>query len=292
MIAVGNFDGVHVGHQEIFSRTVAEARRRGGKAVVLTFDPHPARVLAPQRAPRLIQAERDKLESLADTGVDAVAVQAFDAEYAQLSPAEFVDQTIVGALRAEAVFVGHDFTFGRNRAGTRKSLRDLGVSRGFAVHVVDPVSVEGIVASSSKVREFVLEGRVEAAQVILGRPFAVRGEVVTGAGRGRTIDVPTANVQPAGELIPGTGVYAAWTDLPSGESVASVVNVGAAPTFGRRDVVVESHLLDWSGDLVGARVGVKFVRRLRNEKRFSGPDELVAQIRRDIEAGKELLASL
>lgn len=260
------------------------------RSVVLTFDPHPATVLAPQRAPRLIQAERDKLDAIAQSGVDAVAVRAFDADYARLSPAQFVDDTLVGDLQAEAVFVGYDFTFGRNRAGTRKSLRDLGVSRGFAVHVVDPVSVEGIVASSTKVRQFVLEGRIEAAELILGRPFAVCGEVVTGAGRGRTIDVPTANVRPDGELLPGIGVYAAWVELPGSELAPAVVNVGAAPTFGERDVVVEAHLVDWSGDLVGKRIGVLFVKRLRDERRFSSPAELVAQIRRDIEAGRIVLA--
>jgi riboflavin kinase/FMN adenylyltransferase len=259
--------------------------------VILTFDPHPAKALAPDRAPPLIQAECDKLDRIAESGVDAVAVRSFDLDYAKLSPAEFIDQTLVEALRAEAVFVGYDFTFGRNRAGDRKSLRDLGVSRGFAVRVVDPVSVEGIVASSTKVREFVLEGRMEGAELVLGRPFAVRGVVETGAGRGSTIGIPTANVRPGGELIPRIGVYAARTELPDGSLIPTVVNVGAAPTFGTRDVVIEAHLLDWSGDLVQQRVGVHFVTRLRDERRFSGPEELVAQIRRDIEQGRDLLAA-
>ena len=289
-MAVGNFDGVHVGHQEILARAVAEARRRGVEAVVLTFDPHPAKVLAPERAPPLIQAQEDKLQLLERAGVDAVALRTFDSAYAGLSPAEFVDRTLVGALRAEAVFVGYDFTFGKHRAGDRKGLRDLGVSRGFAVHVVDPVTVEGIVASSTKVREFVLQGRMEAADLLLGHPFAVVGEVVTGAGRGRTIGVPTANVRPAGELLPALGVYAARAALPEGPLVPCVVNVGGAPTFGQGGVSVEAHLLDWEGDLLGARVGVRFVRRLRAVRRFAGADELVAQIREDISEGRRILA--
>jgi len=289
VVAVGNFDGVHVGHQEILARAVAEARRRGVAAAVLTFDPHPAKVLAPERVPPLIQAQEDKLDLLEAAGVDAVALRTFDADYAGLSPAEFVDRTLVDALRAEAVFVGYDFTFGKHRAGDRKSLRDLGLSRGFAVHVVDPVSVEGIVASSTKVREFVLQGRMEAADLLLGRPFAVVGEVVTGAGRGRTIGVPTANVRPAGELLPALGVYAARAALPDGSLVSCVVNVGGAPTFGQGGVTVEAHLLDWEGSLLGDRVGVRFVRRLRAVRRFAGAEELVAQIQDDISEGRRVL---
>lgn len=291
VVAIGNFDGVHVGHRAIFSRAAAEAARRGAPAAVLTFDPHPAKVLAPDRAPPLIQAERDKLDAIAAAGLDAVVIRRFDAAFAALSPADFVDQVLVHDLDAAVVLVGADFTFGRGRSGDRRTLRDLGARHGFAVQVVDPIAVDGIVASSTKVREFVLEGRVEAAAPLLGRPFAVAGTVVAGAGRGRTLDVPTANVRPDGELLPRVGVYAARVAAEGGPADApAVVNVGAAPTFGEREVVVEAHLLDWSGDLAGRRLTVGLLSRLRDERRFPDAEALVAQIRDDIGRARQILS--
>ena len=289
-IAIGNFDGVHLGHREIFERTVAEAARLGGLSVVLTFSPHPAKVLAPDRAPPLIQAEDDKIATIAAIGLDAAVLHPFDQALAALPPGKFVQQVLVDALGAGAVFVGTDFTFGRNRAGTRKTLRDLGARHGFSVHIVEPVAVQGIVASSTKVREFVLEGRPEAAALLLGRPFGVTGVVVPGAGRGRTIGVPTANLEPSSELQPRLGVYAGRVVHRGGVDDA-VINVGTAPTFGQRSVVVEAHLLDVDVQLDGERVEVQFHVLLRDERRFSGPEELVAQIRRDIDRARQVLRS-
>ena len=288
-VAVGNFDGVHLGHQEIFHRVIAEARRRTGDAVVLTFSPHPAQVLAPDRAPPLIQSEAAKLARLAECGLDAAVVVRFDADFAARSPEEFVKTVLVDGLNAVEAFVGYDFTFGRNRSGTTATLAALGARHGFSTQVVEPITVEGIVASSTKVREFVLEGRPEGAALLLGRPYSLTGTVVRGAGRGRTIGVPTANIEPCAELVPRRGVYAARLHAPAGSHDA-VVNVGTAPTFGQRDTVVEAHLLDFDGDLLGACVELEVVRRLRDERRFPDKDALVSQIHADIAQAREVLA--
>jgi riboflavin kinase/FMN adenylyltransferase len=292
VVAIGNFDGVHRGHAFIFERARQLADEAGGAdVVVLTFEPHPAKVLAPAYAPPLITPLPRKLELIAATGVDVTVVQPFDPAFAARTPGQFVDEVLVGGLGARRICVGHDFTFGKKRSGTTDTLHELGRRHGFEVEVVAPISVDGMVCSSTKVREFVLEGRVDGAHVILGRPFEVEGEVVRGDGRGRTIGVPTANLRPDTELIPKNGVYAGWAELlSSGSRHPAAINVGTNPTFaGERPVLVEAHLLDVDRDLYGARLRLGFVERLRAEERFSGKDALVAQILRDIEKTRAIL---
>jgi riboflavin kinase/FMN adenylyltransferase len=288
VVAIGNFDGVHVGHQALLGLARARAAARGGEAVVLTFEPHPAKVLAPSLAPPLICTASRKLELLAAQGVDACVLEPFTAELAAHSADEFVEQTLCRAMRAAEVVVGWDFTYGRKRHGNVDSLRVAGEARGFRVHVVPPVTVDGLVVSSTKIRELLHEGKVEGAAVLLGREFDLEGPVVRGAGRGRQLGIPTANIAADNELYPRPGVYAARvTLLDRGEVVPAVVNLGRNPTFVTAGgLSLEAHLLDWNGDLYDRRVRVAFHSWLRGEERFPSAEALVAQIRADIDRAR------
>ena len=291
VVALGNFDGVHRGHAHLFAETRRRADARGGQAVVLTFAPHPAQVLSPQFAPPLITTPARKLELIAAAGIDCCVVEPFNSALAALSPEAFVDEILLAAIGAREVCVGYDFTFGKSRAGDTHMLRALGEARHFGVTVIEPVAVEGMVCSSTKVRQFVLEGRVDGAALLLGRDFEVEGTVEKGAGRGRSIGVPTANLRPATELLPHGGVYAGWALLESGACHDAAINIGTNPTFagGGSRMTVEAHLLDFSGaDLYGSQIRLGFGARLRDELRFPSVDSLVAQIRNDIEATRRL----
>jgi riboflavin kinase/FMN adenylyltransferase len=280
--AIGNFDGVHLGHRRLLDLAVARARALGGRSVVLTFEPHPAKVLAPRLAPPLICAPRRKQELLAERGVDVLVIEPFDAQTAAQPAAAFVDVTLVRRLGVREVVVGYDFTFGKGRSGTAASLAAAGAERGFAVHVVPQVTVDGLVASSTKIRELLHEGNVAGARLLLGRDFDLDGEVVRGAGRGRQIGVPTANIAAAGELTPRPGIYATRVSVEGGPWRPAATSLGTNPTFGGTALSLEAHLLDFSGDLYGKRVRVAFVAWLRGEERFPSVEALVAQIRADI----------
>lgn len=291
-VAIGNFDGVHLGHQRLLAAARAAAGP-SGESAVLTFEPHPARVLAPRLAPPLLVTPARKLELIAAQGIDACVVEPFTTELAGWSPAWFVEELLVRGLGARHIVVGYDFTYGQKRAGNVDSLRAAGRQHGFEVEVVNAVAVDGLVASSTKVREFVLEGNVAGAAMLLGRPFDVDGKVVRGAGRGRTIGVPTANVVIDGELLPRPGVYAARV-APAGQDTwyDAAVNLGTNPTFVQGGALsLEAHLLDFDADLYDSRLRVAFVARLRDERRFTAIDELVAQIRRDIASVREAARS-
>ncbi|HXU72460.1 MAG TPA: bifunctional riboflavin kinase/FAD synthetase [Polyangia bacterium] len=290
VVAIGNFDGVHRGHAHIFQQARGLAASLDGESVVLTFDPHPAKVLAPAYAPPLITPLSRKLELIAAEGVDVAVVEPFDRAFAARTPDAFVKEVLADGLGARHVVVGYDFTFGAKRSGTVQLLADLGPRHGFGVTVVPPVSVEGIVCSSTKVREFVLEGRVDGAALVLGRAPEVEGEVVRGDGRGRTIGVPTANVRPATELMPKNGVYAGWAlRISDKKRWTAAINVGTNPTFVEGQTTrVEAHLLDCDEDLYGQQLRVGFVARLRDEERFASKDALVAQIHKDIEATRRI----
>jgi riboflavin kinase / FMN adenylyltransferase len=290
-VAVGNFDGVHRGHQALVASAVSAADANGGTAVVLTFDPHPARVLGREGAPTALMTLGQKAATLARLGLHALAVLPFTPEVAAATPDEFAAAVLHRALGAEAIVVGANFRFGRARAGDVGALRRLGDSLGFRVVEVPPVMVLGERVSSSRVREALARGDAQGAALLLGRPHCVEGPVVAGEGRGRTIGVPTANVQPVNETLPALGVYAAWCwTAPDVPAAAAVVNVGRRPTFGGGDVSVEAHLLDFAGDLYGRILSVSFVSRIREERRFPGPEALVARIAEDIRAAREVLA--
>ncbi len=267
------------------------AARLGGEAVVLTFEPHPAKLLAPELAPSLLVTAARKLELIAEQRIDACVVEPFTHELAGSSPEWFADDFLARGLGARHIVVGYDFTYGQKRAGTVDTLRAAGRQLGFEVEVVAAVSIAGLVASSTKVREFVLEGNVVGARVLLGRSFDVDGVVVRGAGRGRTIGVPTANLVVDGELLPKPGVYAARVRRlgdASGMWYDAAVNLGTNPTFVRDGKLsLEAHLLDFETDIYDERLRVAFVARLRDERRFASVDELIAQIERDTLAARE-----
>jgi riboflavin kinase/FMN adenylyltransferase len=286
-LALGNFDGVHVGHQALF----AEARRHT-RAAALTFQPHPGKVLQPELAPKLITLLPRKLELFEACGLAAAVVQPFTRDYARTTPVDF-EASLLDTLGAKHLVIGSDFTYGAARGGSVATLREAAARRGAQVHVVAPVTVDGVVSSSSRVRELILEGRVGAARRLLGRPFDLDGTVVSGAGRGRGIGFPTANVDTQNELRPAPGVYAIrvrFQDEPEGPWRPGAANIGVKPTFGGSEVTIEAHLLDFSGDLYGKELRVQFLERLRPEQRFGSAAELVGQIKRDVEAARTVIA--
>jgi riboflavin kinase / FMN adenylyltransferase len=282
-LALGNFDGVHLGHRALF-KEAAEHGRPGA----LTFEPHPGKVLQPELAPRLITPLPRKLQLLESAGLDVAVVLPFTLAFAR-TPARDFEGMLFDRARVRAVVVGRDYTYGAQRAGTVSTLTGAAMARGAVVAVVEPVTVNGVVASSSRIREYILEGRVGAARALLGRPFDLDGVVVKGDGRGRSIGFPTANVDTHGELLPASGVYA--VRVRTGERWhGGAANIGTKPTFGGSAVTVEVHLLDWSGDLYGQEVRVEFLERLRAERRFASVSELTAQIQRDVEEARVVLA--
>ena len=292
-VAIGNFDGVHRGHQRLIERARDAARELGGEAVVLTFDPPPARVLAPHLAPRLICTTRRKLELLAAAGAEACVLEPFDRELAALSPEEFATGVLAGAIGARHVVVGYDFTFGQARAGTTETLCELGGRLGFTVEVVAAVAVEDVVASSTRIRSFVTAGNLAGARLLLGRDPEVEGVVVRGAGRGAGLGLPTANLAPETELLPPLGIYACWVEI-EGDPVRRVgaTSVGTNPTFEVTDQLsVEVHILDFAGDLYGRRVRLGFVERLRGERRFPDADSMMEQIRQDLADTRRILGA-
>lgn len=292
VVTVGNFDGVHLGHQALVAEAVKGAQVSGGVSVVLTFDPHPSRVLSPDRAPDALMTADQKEERLTRLGVDRLALLPFTVELSRKTPEEFARDVLQQALGSRRVVVGTNFRFGQGRAGDVALLRRLGGGLGFDVVAVEPVWHEGAPISSTRIREALARGAVAAARELLGRPFFVDGDVVRGAGRGRTLGIPTANLALRNEALPRPGVYAADCHvLPAGEPRAAVVNVGRRPTFGGGETTLEAHLLDFAGDLYGSALRVGFRERLRDERRFEGPEALVKQIREDIEAARRILAA-
>ena len=287
VVALGNFDGMHLGHQEVLKRAVEEGRHRGMKVVAATFQPHPRSVLGVGDPPRLLTPIALRREVLLDYGADEVVAITFDLELSRKSPEQFVREVLVGEIGASVVVVGENFRFGHRAVGHVEDLRRLMREEGgeaVAVEVRGGGEEAGI--SSTRIRALVSDGRVDEAAGLLGRPYVLRGEVVVGDRRGRTIGYPTANVLPDPEaVVPARGVYAGFV-VVADEKYAACTNVGVAPTFGRADSRVEAYLLDFDGDLYGRIVDVGFIQRIRGEKKFSGVDELKAQIQRDVEEAR------
>ena len=284
-VTVGNFDGVHRGHQALVAAATRAARSHGGLAVVLTFDPHPSHVLSPHRAPEALMTVEQKAEILGGLGVDRLAVLPFTRALAEKTADDFARSVLYECLGARAVVVGASFRFGRHRQGDAARLTELGRTLGFSVEAVGAVLHEGAPISSTRIREAVARGEIEAASELLGRRYFIDGRVRSGDGRGRTIGFPTANLELLGEAVPGGGVYAAWVRVPPGGTSSpkpAVVNVGYRPTFGGGDLLVEVHLLDFSGDLYGQTLRVEFVDKLRDEQAFPGVEALKAQIALDV----------
>ena len=292
VLSIGNFDGVHLAHREICRFINREADRREGRSVILTFEPHPLSVVAPERRPPLMTTLDEKLSRLEDQNVGAVVVQEFTPSLAQTEAREFVRRIIGEGLKASLVAIGFNFRFGKGRAGNVDLLQDEGANAGFETHVLEPYMFEGRRVSSTEIRKLLLGGAVEEAARLLGQRHMIEGRVIRGDGRGRQIGIPTANVDYPPILIPENGVYACRVQIDGrkGARRPAVTNIGTRPTFDKKEVTLETHLLDWDGDLYGKSIRVEFVSRLREEKKFSGPEELVRQIKLDIENGREKLS--
>lgn len=287
-VALGNFDGVHLGHQELVRQLLARARSAGLPAVALTFDPHPLAVLAPERAPVPLTTLDDRAALLQAAGLDGVAVLPFTPELARHTAGDFVREQLAGWLGARWIAVGEGFRFGRGRSGDAALLAREGAQLGFELLVVPPVLESDEPVSSTRVREALSRGAVDVAARLLGRPHRVMGPVVVGAQRGRGLGFPTANLAPPAVALPADGVYAGRAVLATGPWPA-VINVGRRPTFDHGALRLEAHLLDWQGDLYGRELGIEFVARLRGEQRFDGPAALRSQIERDAAQARSLL---
>lgn len=284
-ITIGNFDGVHLGHQRILQNVIERARRADLMSAVLTFYPHPARVLRPEAAPSLIETLEQRLKAIGETGIDAALVLRFDPDLANLSPEDFVQRFLVDATRAQVVLIGGNFRFGHRQAGDATLLTQLGKRWGFEVEIVPPVVAHGVIVSSTAIRNAVRDGNVEEARRLLGKPFALAGEIRTGTGQGRKLVVPTLNLASEQELLPKNGVYATEA-VVEGKRYGAATNVGVRPTFDGTRTTVESHLFDFSENLTSGKLEVRFWKRLRDERKFSGPEELREQVLRDIEQAK------
>jgi riboflavin kinase/FMN adenylyltransferase len=286
VVTIGNFDGIHRGHQKILGKVVEEAREKGHLAAVLTLFPHPLKILRPAEAPALLMTIEQRLAAFEKAGIDAALVLPFNLELSKARPEEFARRYLLETMRASKVLVGENFRFGHRQEGNVESLEAYGKQWGFEVESVKSLAVDGKVASSSAIREALREGRVEDAQRMLGRPYALSGDIQTGTGQGRKLVVPTLNLKSEQEMLPKRGVYATES-VVCGKSYASVTNIGVRPTFDGSGTTVETYLLDFNENLTSGTMEVRFLRRLRDERKFSGAEELREQVLRDIERAKE-----
>jgi len=285
-LTIGNFDGVHLGHQKILRGVLERARQSRLMSAVLTFYPHPARVLRPAEAPALLETLVQRLQAIEAIGIESALVIQFDAALAEIGPEDFVRRFLVDTMRAQSVLIGANFRFGHHQAGDAKSLADLGGQWGFEVAIVSPVVEDGSVVSSTAIRHALRGGNVEQAARMLGRLFSLAGEIRTGTGQGRKLVVPTLNLATEQELLPKDGVYATEA-VVEGKTYRAATNIGVRPTFDGARRTVESHLFDFREDLTSGKLKVRFRKRLRDEQKFSGPAELRTQVLRDIEEAKE-----
>lgn len=289
-VAIGNFDGVHLGHQAVIGAAVRWARARGAPALVATFDPHPSRHFRPDAPPFQLTSLDQKLRHFAGLGVDGVLVIPFTAALAALSPEAFVDAWLVARLAPGHLVTGADFRFGHRRSGTTATLAALGAARGFSTEALGAVEAEGAPVSSTRIRAALAAGDTGLATRLLTRPFAIAGPVIHGDKRGRAIGVPTANMEAGAYVRPRYGVYAVRVTLPGGGQAAGVANFGIRPMFQPPRELLETWILDWEGDLYGRTLEVGFIAHLRDERRLAGLEALKAQIAADAAAARRILA--
>ncbi len=296
VLTIGNFDGVHLGHRAILEIVVDRARSLGGEAILLTFEPHPRKIVQPDRPPSLLATLEQKAELLDAAGIDVLIVESFDLEFAQTPPEVFVNEYIQRRIAPTEVYVGYDFHFGRDREGSMRLLAETGPRLGFSVTVIPEITMGERDVNSTRIRDLLGTGQVKEAAELLGRPFSVRGSVVEGMKRGRGMGFPTANLAPDNEMLPHAGVYICAVrflddgDPGRGEVIPAVTNLGYRPTFDdQRSLVAEAHLMDFSGDLYGRKVDLDFLERLRPEQKFESIDELKVQIGRDVDTARSWL---
>ncbi len=289
VLTIGNFDGVHLGHRFIFQRVLEKAGEIDGESIVYTFDPHPVEILAPERKPLLITPPEEKLRLIEEQGIEVTICAPFTEKFASQPPEDFVKKVLYDQIKIRHVFVGHDFTFGKDRRGNIALLKEMGRKWGFHAEMVEAVRLEGTVISSTRIREFVARGEMREAAKLLGRPYALAGKVIHGHGRGsRKLGFPTANLKPSGLLFPKSGIYAVFA-IYEGRKYEGVANLGWNPTFQDQKFSIEIHILNFKRDIYGENLRVEFVQRLRDETTFRGPEELIAQIKKDIAQAEKIL---
>jgi riboflavin kinase/FMN adenylyltransferase len=291
VLTIGNYDGIHLGHQKILTMVLNTAREIDGTSMVMSFDPHPVKVLAPERNMKLLTTPEEKARLLAAMGIDVLLCVKFDKEFSRVLPDDFIRDVLVQKIHVREIIVGSEYAFGKNKKGTIDLLRRRGEKFGFGVRAVRNVMVHGHAVSSSTIRGLLLKGAVSEVTNYLGRAYSIEGTVIKGKGRGRSIlNVPTANISTPVEIAPKEGVYAVRVGL--GDIVCSgVANIGKNPTFGNAEVSYEVHLLEFDGDLLGRNLRIYFIERIRGERTFPDAESLGKQIRDDIERGKEILSA-
>ncbi|HDH12940.1 MAG TPA: bifunctional riboflavin kinase/FAD synthetase [Nitrospirae bacterium] len=289
VLTLGNFDGVHLGHQAIFRMLIEQAREKKGTSVVYTFVPHPLRVIAPQRAPKLLTTYKDKIKLIEECGIDVIICANFTKEFANISAGDFVREILCKALGVKEIFIGSNYLFGKGRKGSPELLKKLGKECGFTVTIINEIKINNATLSSSMIRNLIAKGRVDEAAKFLGRQYSVEGIVVEGAKRGKSLlDTPTANLLTANELLPEDGVYAVKVDI-DGKIYGGATNIGHNPTFKDKKFSFETHVLDFKGRLLGKTLRIYFVKRIRDEIKFPGVEELGAQLKKDIEEIRNIL---
>jgi len=291
ILTLGNFDGVHLGHQKIFEMVRDRAREVEGTSIVLTFDPHPQKVLSPHKKFYLLNTFEEKIRIIESIGIDVVICVTFTREFANKSPYEFVKDVLHEQLEVREVYVGYDSTFGKGKEGDVQELKYLGEKFGFKVIVVPPITVKGKPVSSTRIRELLKEGNVEEAALLLNRWYSIDGEIVRGKARGKKLGFPTANLKLHHELIPKGGIYIVRV-LWRNKTFDGVLNIGTNPTFHDEKLSIEVHILDFNQDIYGDHLQVIFYKRIRDELTFSTVQELIEQIAKDVEIAREYFRSL
>lgn len=290
ILTLGNFDGLHLGHQELVRMIIRRARETGALSMVVTFRPHPLKILAPEKCPPLISIYEEKIKLFERLGIDVLVKIPFTLEFSAMPPEDFVRDVLCGTLGAKEIFVGYNYRFGKRREGDIRTLRSLGEKYGFTVREIEQIAFGGEVISSTKIRTLLREGDVEHAAKLLGRTYAITGIVVKGDGRGKGLGFPTANIAPKHSIIPADGVYA--VRLVVREKVYDgIANIGMRPTFNKKVLAIEVHVFDFNEDIYGEDISLYFIRKIREEKKFKGAEALVTQIKSDIETAKEILSS-
>jgi riboflavin kinase / FMN adenylyltransferase len=290
-VTIGNFDGVHRGHIPIFQKLTREAHRENRNAVVITFDPHPKKVLRPEIRPfYLITTIEEKISLTEKQGIDAMVIIPFSLEFSRITAEEFVRGILWDKLRIKKIFIGHDYTFGKNREGNENFLKAFGKNLGFEVAIIKAFRISDKTVSSTQLRLAILDGDVGTAAILLGRPYNVSGIVVHGKSRGSHLGFPTANIKPDKVLIPARGVYAVMVNLNESQ-YPGVLNIGFNPTFSDDELSIEVFLFDFSGNIYGEKLNILFIERIRDEIKFDGPEKLIEQIKQDINQAKAILKS-
>jgi riboflavin kinase/FMN adenylyltransferase len=289
VITLGNFDGLHLGHQELIRKVIRRAKETEASSIVVTFRPHPMKILAPEKCPPLISIYEEKIKLFEKLGIDVLVKIPFTLEFAKMSPGDFVKEILCDTLGAKEIFVGFNYRFGRGREGNIATLKALGERLGFTVREVEQVSLSGEVISSTKIRNLLREGDVEHAAELLGRTYTISGIVVRGDGRGKELGFPTANIAPKHSIIPAHGVYAVRLFVRD-RFYDGIANIGMRPTFDKNVLTVEVHVFDFNEDIYGEDISLYFIGKIRDEKKFGSADELIHQIRTDVGIARDLLS--